>query len=117
MKRIAIATILGVISMGTPMTATLAGWILLNRTIMGFVIGISGLRFHWALHGPLMGLIIGSIVSYAAFVMQRPTVVVAGALIGSVAFGFLIDLFTTVVFKRPQQERAPSVTKPPAMAA
>ena len=28
-------------------TVTLV-WILLNRTIMGFVIGISGLKLHWA---------------------------------------------------------------------
>ena len=45
---------LGVMSMGVKMTAVLAIWILLNRTVMGFVIGISGLRLHWALHGPLM---------------------------------------------------------------
>jgi hypothetical protein len=126
MNRIAIATIMGVIagaicmlgvmSMGVKMTAVLAIWILLNRTVMGFVIGISGLRLHWALHGPLMGLIVGSIFSYAAFLLRQPTLVVVGTLVGSLIFGFLIELFTTVVFKRPQQQ-APSVTKPPAMAA
>jgi hypothetical protein len=127
MNRIAIATILGVIagaacmlglmSMGVRMTAILAIWILLNRTVMGFVIGISGLRLHWAFHGPLMGLIVGSIFSYAAFLMHQPTLVVAGTLVGSLIFGFLIELFTTVVFKRPQQQKAPAATKPPAMAA
>ncbi len=126
MNRIAIATLGGLvagifciaatISLGTHMTTALAGWILLNRTIMGFVIGISSLRLRWALHGLLMGLIIGSIFSYAAFVMERPSPIIAGALIGSVVFGFLIELFTTVVFKRPQvwAEAAP---KPPAMAS
>ena len=49
--------------------------------------------------------------------MHQPTLVVAGTMVGSLIFGFLIELFTTVVFKRPQQQEAPSVTKPPAMAA
>ncbi len=126
MSRIAIATIGGfiagifcmaaTISMGTHMTVALAGWILLNRTIMGFVIGTSGLRLHWALHGSVMGLIVGSIFSYAAFVMHQPSILVFGPLIGSVVFGFLIELFTTVVFKRPQV-RTEAAPKPPALAA
>ena len=36
---------------------------------------------------------------------------------GSAKLGFLIELVTTVVCKRPQQQQAPPVTKPPAMAA
>ena len=66
MKRITIATLFGVVAGALCATISFrAGilafttvnliWILLNRTLMGFVIGISGLRLHWAWHGILMG--------------------------------------------------------------
>ena len=127
MNRIVIATILGVIagaicmlggmSIGLTMTPVLGIWIFLNRTVLGFVIGSSGLRLHWALHGPLMGFIVGSIFSYGAFLLGQGALLVAGTLVASLIFGFLIELLTTVVFHRPRQWAAPPASQPPAMAA
>jgi len=37
-----------VASAGHLLTTVTLVWILLNRTIMGFVIGISALKLHWA---------------------------------------------------------------------
>ena len=113
MNRILIATVLGVIAgfvcalagatMGVKITTATLVWILLNRAVLGFVIGASGLKIHWAWHGALMGLIVGSIFSYAAFLFESSAAVIAATLLASIVFGFLIDLFTTVVFKQPQQ--------------
>jgi len=109
MKRIAIASMCGLIagfvctaagaSTGMKLTAATVVWILLNRTVMGFVIGASGLRMHWAWNGALIGLVVGSIFSYAAFLFDRPGAFVALTMVASIVFGFLIELFTTVVFK------------------
>jgi hypothetical protein len=111
MDRVLLATILGLfagvictiagVTLGLQITLAQVIWILLNRTVMGFVIGISGLRLHWALRGSLIGLIVGSIFSYASFLFDRSTVLIVGALVASVVYGFGIDYATTVVFKRP----------------
>ncbi len=112
MKRVLIATAGGVVagllcvSIGTALglkpTLQTLGWAVLNRTLLGFVIGISALRLHWAWHGCLMGLLVGSLFSYSAWMFEGPIWLVAGLLAGSIIFGLLIDLFTTVVFKQPQ---------------
>jgi hypothetical protein len=40
------------------------GWQLLNRTLLGFVIGVSALRLHWAWHAAIMGCLVGPLLSY-----------------------------------------------------
>ncbi len=118
MKRIMIATVLGLAAgllcvgagrtMGVTVTATGFVWVLLNRTLLGFTIGISRLRLHWALHGVLMGAVVGSLFSYYAAMARHLTTVVIAVWLASLVFGFLIELFTTVVFKqaRPEPEKA-----------
>ncbi len=75
MKRAVVATIFGLIMGGVCASgAFYAGflkfsvvslvWILLNRAVMGFVIGTSGLKWHWAWNGIVLGMITGSIFSY-----------------------------------------------------
>ena len=70
-KRVIIATIFGFIagliclSLGMlaypdmKYSAISIGWVLINRTLIGFVIGISAWRINWALQGILLGGIIG----------------------------------------------------------
>jgi hypothetical protein len=75
MKRIVFATALGVVAglvcvsvgalLGLKITPIFVGWALLNRTLLGFVIGISMLRLQWALHGILMGALAGSLFAYS----------------------------------------------------
>jgi hypothetical protein len=73
-----------------------------HRVIMGFVIGISALRMNWALHGILMGLIIGSLFCLFDAYAGMPTWVWAGLLVPTnMSYGFLIEFFTTKVFKAP----------------
>ncbi len=112
MKRVLIATACGVVAgllcvsigvaLGLNPTLQSLGWAVLNRTLLGFVIGISALRLHWAWHGCLMGLLVGSLFSYSAWMFEGPVWLVGGLLAGSIIFGLLIELFTTVVFKQPQ---------------
>jgi len=113
MKRIAIATLCGVVAglvcvsigaiAGVKITPVGFGWALLNRTLLGFVIGISALRLHWAWHGVLMGAVVGSLFSYSLWLLGNPAWLIPAVLVGSMIFGVGIEFFTTVVFKQPQQ--------------
>jgi hypothetical protein len=123
MKRIVIATLFGVgagvicatlAASGHLLTLTpvLTVWILLNRAVMGFAIGASALKLHWAWNGIVMGLVVGSIFSYYLF-MNLGVKVMLFNFIGNAVFGLLIEFFTTVVFKqaafpkpRPMQRAA-----------
>ena len=105
-KRIIIATIFGIITgvlcyLGGKYyadveftTGTMLSTIL-NRTLIGFVIGISLFKLNWALHGIIMGIIVGLPLSTAAIGEGGFWTL----LIFSIIWGFIIELFTTVVFK------------------
>ena len=111
MKRILIATLFGLIAGLICVTLTASAnllkitavsllWILLNRTVMGFVIGTSGLKLHWAWNGIVMGLVVGSIFSYFLFMSLGVKMLLISP-IGNVIFGLMIEFFTTKVFKQP----------------
>jgi uncharacterized membrane protein (DUF441 family) len=80
-------------------------FILLNRAVMGFAIGASGLRLHWAWNGIVMGLVVGSIFSYFMFMTlgAGPLPIINFFVNG--LFGLMIEFFTTVVFKQPSLAR------------
>jgi hypothetical protein len=113
MKRIIIATFFGLVAgvicatVGfrgglLKFTAVNLAWVLLNRAVMGFAIGASGLKLHWALNSIVMGLVVGSIFSYFLFMNVGPgTLPVLNLLIGNPLFALMIGFFTTVVFKQP----------------
>ncbi len=111
MKRIVIATSLGVVAGVLCATGGFLGgilrftpvalaWILLNRALMGFTIGVSGLRLHWAWNGIVLGLLVGSVFAYNLFVTVGGALPLINFFVNGV-FGLLIELFTTVVFKEP----------------
>ena len=112
MKRIMIATLFGLFAGGLCATALFAGgflkftavnlvWILLNRTVMGFAIGASGLKLRWAWNSIVMGLVVGSVFSYFLFMnLGLGVLPPVNALVNGV-FGLIIEFFTTVVFKQP----------------
>lgn len=110
-KRILIATLVGM-ALGVPcaygvislnilqFTTINVVWVLLNRGVMGFVIGASGLRLHWAWNGILLGLLVGSVFSYSLFMIVGLQVLPVGNAIVNGLFGLIIEFFTTVVFKQ-----------------
>lgn len=112
MRRIAIATLFGVIAGGICATFAFSGgllkysavtliFILLNRAVMGFAIGISSLRLHWAWNGILVGIVVGSIFSYFLFMNLGVGVVPPANFFANGLFGLMIEFFTTVIFKQP----------------
>ena len=114
MKRITIATLFGVVAGALCATASVKFgilefttvnllWVLLNRTVMGFAIGVSGLKLHWAWHGVLMGLVFGSIFSY--FLYMHGVKMAELTMIANAVFVLMIEFFTTVVFKAPALDR------------
>jgi hypothetical protein len=122
MKRIAIATLFGLVAGVLCATFASAGhllklttvslvWILLNRTVMGFAIGASALKLHWAWNGVIMGVVVGSIFSYYLFMgLGEPRLALLTP-IGNAIFGLLIEFFTTVVFKQPAHAPARSMER------
>ena len=81
-------------------------YIMLTRTLLGFVIGISVLRLPWAWHGIVMGLIVG--LPFAAGCLLEPDnleTAIAALILGAV-YGFLIELFTSVVLGERAVPRA-----------
>lgn len=118
-KRLIITTLLGlvfgiacyymVLINTHEVSKTLAFNIILGRTLIGFVIGIS--RFplgHWSIHGILLGLIfslptgIGFLLAPEFPDVNHKTIFITTLIMGMI-FGFLIELITTVLFKARQR--------------
>ena len=76
-------------------------WILLNRAVMGFAIGVSALRLHWAWNGVVIGIVVGFIFSYYLFMTIGPGVLPIANVFVNGVFGSMIEFFTTVVCKQP----------------
>lgn len=110
MKRIVIASLFGLVAGAIcataaftiplmPFSAVALGWILLNRAVMGFAIGASGLKLHWAWNGLIIGVVIGEIFSYFLFMNLGVRWLLISP-IGNALFGLMIEFFTSAVFKQ-----------------
>ncbi len=120
MKRIAIATLFGLVAGVLCATGGFYGgimkfsvvalvWVLLNRAVMGFAIGASVLKLHWAWNGIVMGLAVGSIFSYFLFMNSGMGILPLVNFFVNGLFGLMIEFFTTIVFKQPSPVRAVKV--------
>lgn len=111
-KRVIIATICGIIfgfvclglASSNPhpegvLTLTVKLNIILSRTFLGFMIGISALRLNWWLHGIVLGII--SSIPMAVAVMDKPSIMI-GTFVMGIIYGVLIELITSVLFKAKQ---------------
>lgn len=127
MKRITIAALFGLVAGGICATVMFSGgilkfsavtlvWILLNRTVMGFAIGASGLKLRWAWNGVVMGLAVGSIFSYFLLMNLGWGTLPLVSPIGNAVFGLMIEFFTTVVFKQAAPASARATGRAPALA-
>jgi hypothetical protein len=72
-------------------------YILLNRALVGFVIGISALRMHWTLHGLLLGTIVGLPFLAGCLLEENNLETAVAALILGALYGLMIEFFTSVV--------------------
>ncbi len=108
-RRLIIATIFGVVSglicWGLSSSEGPQPWFfvistILARTLIGFAIGISILKMKWWLHGIVLGFIFSLPMAFQGFyVPGKEAFIFLGSLIMGMIYGFLIELFTTVVFK------------------
>jgi hypothetical protein len=73
-------------------------WIVLNRTMVGYVIGISRLQMHWALHGMLIGATVGALFPYFVLLTTGDLALAAFVYLLSILFGLTIEFFATRVF-------------------
>jgi hypothetical protein len=109
MKRVLVATLcglfFGLVCMGLAssnpdpaetLTVTVKLNIVLSRTLMGFMIGISALKISWWLHGIVMGFI--SSIPMAIAVMDKMEIMVGTVVMGMI-YGLLTELITTKLFK------------------
>ena len=109
MNRLAITTALGaafgVICMFlSRYTSDVAFWpvgvsFLLHHTALGFAIGASSLKMHWAAHGALWGAIFGVFLAISQVGGQLAPWI---AFVMPVVWGFLIELLATKAFRQPQ---------------
>ncbi len=111
-KRLFIASIVGFLGgiscifvgkcvLGLPLESSNLGFILLNRTIMGMVIGISNLKIDWIKQGALIGTIVGAVFAYSDAMLGFPAYIIVLVIIVNPMFGIIIEYFTTVIFKAP----------------
>jgi hypothetical protein len=83
----------GNIEITTPILLSVVG----NRILIGFVIGISGWRIHYLIHGALIGLIV-TLSSSIIMIPENTTGCIMYTVAGLI-YGLLIELVTTRVFK------------------
>ena len=111
MKRILIATTTGLITgiicylsgrygLKDEINTTMFFYIIANRTLAGFFIGISGLRMSWYLHGLLIGFITGIPFSIGTLLNDPCIAVFTVSLILGAVYGLIIELFTSFIFKQ-----------------
>jgi hypothetical protein len=111
-KRIIIATIFGLLcglfcnwlaSRNGQMPWAIALSIITGRMIIGVAIGVSALKIKWWLHGPIMGLVFSIPMGFSSMLgasgQFTPTTLFIMTVVMGVIYGFIIELFTTVVFK------------------
>ena len=75
-------------------------WVIVNRTLLGFVIGISILKVHWALNGLIVGLTVGLVFPLNAIMIGKELPLIISAYVMGIIYGILIEFFTSVVFKQ-----------------
>jgi hypothetical protein len=95
-----ICYVLGVILIPIKHDLLILVWIVVNRTLLGFVIGISILRVHWVLNGLIVGMTIGLVLPLNAIMLGKELPIIISVYVMSIIYGILIEFFTSVIFKQ-----------------
>lgn len=77
--------------------------VMINRMLIGFVIGISMLPMRWHTHGLLMGFVVGLPFLFHDWMEGRELIILASVFFANFIFGIMIEFFTSVVFKLPMK--------------
>jgi len=108
-KRVLIATVCGFVfglvcmfmacsdpDAAEPISTMLKWSIIVGRTMLGFIIGISAIRLKWWLHGIVLGAVAS--LPMAVPILDRMDIVI-GTIVMGIIYGFLTELITTRAFK------------------
>ena len=112
--KVILATILGFVfgivclllakSGGGPMPTVMAWAIILNRTLIGFVIGISAWRIHTVIHGLLIGIFVSLPPAFAALAVPEAGYnIFIGTLLMGAIYGLIINVVIGFVFKEKKE--------------
>lgn len=74
---------------------------ILNRAVIGFVIGVSGLHIFYPLHGFLVGVLVG--LPYSCWLARGAGPFLVLLILGGL-WGVLIEVITTRVLRLPARE-------------
>ncbi len=82
------------------------GEILCNRSLLGFVIGISCLSLpHWSVHGIVIGFTVSLPLAFSCLMTpQDPVKLFSLTLLFGMLYGVFVEFVTTVLFKAPQRK-------------
>jgi hypothetical protein len=75
-------------------------WVVVNRILLGFVIGISILKVHWVLNGLIVALTVGLVFPLNAIMIGKELPLIISVYVMGLIYGILIEFFTSVVFKQ-----------------
>ncbi|MFC2152492.1 hypothetical protein ACFLSE_08195 [Bacteroidota bacterium] len=110
-KRFIIATLAGVLfgfvcltittSSGAEIPSPVKYQLIFSRALIGFAIGISCLKFHWTLHGLLLGLLFSLPLAFSGLMAPQGDLawLFVATLIMGMIYGLLIELITSLIFK------------------
>ena len=106
LKRIVVTTMLGLlfgavaiwmtVGVGAKLPVEVIIRMLLNFGLMGFIIGISLIRWHWGINGLFFGLVLGALEGLAASTAALPVLI---PLVYGLLAGFLIEFVSTKLLK------------------
>ncbi len=89
---------------GYPLAAAIAASIVVSRTLIGTVVGISALKiFPWWAHGMIIGAILSLPAALANLAWGYPWGLIFGAkvIVLGLVYGILVELVTSVFFDAP----------------
>ena len=73
--------------------------VIINRMLIGFVIGISILKMRWYSHGLLIGFVVGLPFLLYDYITGKEMMIVISVAILNPIYGLMIEFFTSKVFK------------------
>ena len=95
-----ICYVLGVILIPIKHDLIMFIWVVVNRTLLGFVIGVSVLRVRWVINGLIVGLTVGLVLPLNAIMIGKEWPLIISVYVMGIIYGILIEFFTSVVFKQ-----------------
>lgn len=101
-----VCVLLGMYGLKDTYTFPLSIYVIANRTLIGFVIGISSLSMNWVIHGALIGFMVS--IPFALGILLEPdkTQVMIASLVLGIIYGVIIEFFTTAVFNKKSTKQA-----------